>query len=106
MRVLLGVLFFLAGCGAAARAPSARTFEGEVLSVHMLGQHHEAVTICHFDPRYVVTVRTANGTERLAVHSPVLEFGGEPPIGARYRFRLEQHDQRWVLDRPERLDVP
>jgi hypothetical protein len=63
----------------------------------MLGEIEEAVTVCHFDPQYVVAVQTESGVKKLAIHSPAKTFMGADPVGKSYRFHLSKYDNHYLL---------
>jgi hypothetical protein len=86
-----------------ASQPEAKTVQivGRVLEVHMLGEKEETVTVCHFDPRYVVTVETESGAKKLGIHSPAQTFMGENPVGRSYRFYLSKTNNQFYLEKVE-----
>jgi len=81
-----------------------RIVAGRVLDIHMLGSIEETVTVCHFDPRYVVVVQTETGVKRLAIHSPALTFMEANPVGKRYRFHLSKRDRHFLLGEVVRIE--
>jgi hypothetical protein len=76
---------------------------GRVLDVHMLSEIEEAVTVCHFDPQYVVAVQTESGLKKLAIHSPAKTFMGADPVGKSYRFHLSKSDKHFLLEKVEEI---
>jgi hypothetical protein len=78
-----------------------KTYEviaGRVLDVRMLGEVEEKVTVCHFNPQFVVAVQTESGVKKLAIHSPAKTFMGEDPVGKSYRFHLSKYDNHYRLE--------
>ena len=70
---------------------------GKVIDIHLLGSKQEQVTICHFDPRYVIALQTDNGQTNLAIHSPTQAFTGSNPIGKVYSFCLKRNGNLFLL---------
>lgn len=89
--ILLSFLFLQPSCFSATE--HIKIIEGKILDVHILGQQEEKVLICHFDPRYVVVLKTVNGIQRLAIHSPARTFFDDKPIGNSYKFIIEKDEK-------------
>jgi len=79
---------------------------GRVVDVHMLGEREEVVTICHVDPRFVVTVETDDGERKLGIHSPARTFMGSDPVGKSYTFYLSQSGNRFLLEKAQEIVPP
>lgn len=73
------------------------------MDVHFMGEQDEEVTVCHFDPVFVVVVRTDDGERRLAIHSPSKTFVDEEPIGKKYRFIIGKSKSGLLLEKTERV---
>jgi len=80
-----------------------RVIEGRVLDVHVIGTIGETVTVCHFDPRYVVSVQTAEGVRKLAIHSPARTFEGANPVGRDFRFHLAKSGDHFLLEKAQEM---
>ena len=105
--ILLSVVI-LSGCTSTSRdiptdPEDTMIITGRVHDVHILGKKKETVTVCHFDPRFVVTVETSTGIRNLAIHSPTRTFMGVEPVGKDYRFELSKSGDTFRLRKAEKV---
>jgi hypothetical protein len=67
----------------------------------MLGEIAETVIVCHFDPQFVISIKTEDGIKNIAIHSPAKLLIGTESIGRYYRFFLSKANNHFMIDKLE-----